>query len=105
MEGLPRMSGEERNYLPPDEALTGLANFWFKMVVAGFVSFLAGVSVLIRTMVESGAVGTSAYLYLGLSTAVSRLFMAWLNGIKQRAPRRIQEFLSRMGLYNKAPRE
>ena len=85
--------------MPPDEALTGLADFWFKLVAAGFVSFLAGVAVLIRTMVGSGAVGPTAYVFLVLAAIVSLLAMVWLNGIKRRAPRRIQEFLSRMGLY------
>ena len=99
------MSGEGRGSMPPDEALTGLADFWFKLVAAGFVSFLAGVAVLIRTMVGSGAVGPTAYVFLVLAAIVSLLAMVWLNGIKRRAPRRIQEFLSRMGLYRRDPRE
>lgn len=99
------MSGEGRGSMLPDEALTGLADFWFKLVAAGFVSFLAGVAVLIRTMVGSGAVGPTAYVYLVLAAIVSLLAMAWLNGVKRRAPRRIQEFLLRMGLYRRDPRE
>jgi hypothetical protein len=99
------MSGEGRGSMPPDETLTGLADFWFRLVVAGFVSFLVGVAMLTRTMVASGAVGPTAYVYLVLAAIVSLLVMVWLNGVKRRAPRRIQEFLSRMGLYRRDPRE
>ena len=99
------MSGEGRGSIPPDETQTGLANFWFRLVVAGFVSFLAGVAVLIRTMVGSGAVGPTAYVYLVLAAIVSLLAMVWLNGVKRRAPRRLQEFLSRMGIYRRDLRE
>ena len=99
------MNDEGRRPMPPDEALMGLANWWFRMVVAGFVSFLAGVAVLIRTMVGSGMAGPSAYVYLALAAVLSLAVMVWLDGVRRRAPRRIQGFLFRMGLYRGDSRE
>ena len=99
------MSDEGRRPMPPDEALTGLANWWFRLVVAGFISFLAGVAVLIRTMVTSGMAGPSAYVYLALAAVLSLAVMVWLDGVRRRAPGKIQGFLARMRLYRGDSRE
>jgi len=99
------MNDEGRRSIPPDEALTGLANWWFRLVVAGFVSFLAGVAVLVRTMVGSGMAGPSAYVYLALAMVLSLAAMVWLDGVRRRAPWKIQGFLLRMGFYRGEPRE
>lgn len=93
------MSSEGRGSKPLDEALTGLANWWFKLVVVGFVSFLAGVTVLIWTMVGSGTIGPTTYIFLVFAAIISLLALIWLDGVRRRAPCRIQEFLLRMGLY------
>lgn len=99
------MNDEGRRSTPPDETLTGLVNWWFRLVVAGFVSFLAGVAVLIRTIVGSGMAGPSAYVYLALAAVLSLAIMVWLDGVRRRAPWKIQGFFTRMGLYQREPRE
>jgi hypothetical protein len=93
------MSGRGKNSLEPDEALVGLANLWFRLVLVGFVSFLGGVAVLVQTMVRSGMAQGPAYACLGLVVVASLLAIAWLNGVRSRAPGRIQGFLLRLGLY------
>ncbi|UCH57162.1 MAG: hypothetical protein JSV18_07475 [Candidatus Bathyarchaeota archaeon] len=93
------MSRKKRGSMPPDDTLVGIANWWFRLVVIGFATFLAGVAVLIRTMIGSGMAQSSAYVYFGLTTLVSLIILVWLNRVRRNAPRRIQGFLSRMGFY------
>ncbi len=99
------MSSERRDSMPPDEALVGVANWWFRLVVVGFVSFLVGVAVLIQTMIWSGMAQASAYAYLGLASLVSLAILAWLDRVRRNAPRRIEGFLWRMGLYRRGGEE
>jgi hypothetical protein len=93
------MSGDGRGPVPPDEALRGLADFWFRLVCAGFVSFLLGVASLVWFSVRAGLDPLLGYGGLGVTLVVSVLALAWLDGVRKRAPRRILDFLRGLGFY------
>jgi hypothetical protein len=93
------MSGDERSPVPPDETLKGLADFWFRLVCAGFVSFLLGVVSLVWFGMRAGLDPLLGYGGLGVALVVTVLALAWLDGVRRRAPRRILDFLRGLGLY------
>lgn len=99
------MSSRRRHSMPPDEALVGLSNWWYGLVVLGFVTFLGGVAVFFHFMMRDGMAQSSAYLYLGLTALASFVVLAWLNRVRRNAPSRIQDFLLRLGLYRKGGEE
>ena len=100
-----RISIMRRHSMPPDEALVGLSNWWYRLVVLGFVTFLGGVAVFFHFMIRDGMAQSSAYLYLGLTVLASFMVLAWLNRVRRNAPRRIQDFLWRLGLYRRGGEE
>ena len=92
------MSGGERTPVPPDEALRGLADFWFRLVCVGFVSLLLGVVSLVWFGVRAGMDPLLGYGALGVAVVVAVLALSWLDGVRRRAPRRILDFLRGLGL-------
>jgi hypothetical protein len=47
----------------------------------------------------------SAYVYVGLATPVDFAVLHWLEGVRRRAPARIQGFLRRLGLFRERSSE
>ena len=99
------MSGDRGEPLPQDELLTGLANWWFRLIAFLFFTALVGVAVMINSMVGVGLAQSSAYVFLGIATVMSLLILVWLNRVQRDAPRKLQEFLWRLGLYRRRDEE
>jgi len=93
------LSVEERGPESPDAALRGLADWWFRLVCAGFVSFLLGVVSLVWSGMRAGLDPLLGYGGLGVALVVVVLALAWLDRVRRTAPRRILEFLRGLGLY------
>ena len=93
------MSSDGRGPAPPDETLRGLADWWFRLVCAGFVSFLLGVVSLVWSGMRAGLDPLLGYGGLGVALVVVVLALAWLDGVRRRAPQRILDFLRGLGLY------
>jgi len=93
------MSGDGRGPVPPDEALRGLADWWFRLVCAGFVSLLLGMASFVWFGMRAGWDPLLGYGVLGVTLVVSVLALAWLDGVRRRAPRRILDFLRGLGLH------
>lgn len=83
----------------PTEALKGLASFWFRLVCAGFVSLLLGMASFVWFGMRAGWDPLLGYGVLGVTLVVAVLALAWLDGVRRRAPRRILDFLRGLGLY------
>ena len=92
------MSGE-RGPASPDETLAGLANWWFRLVVAGFVSLVLGMGSFVWFGMRAGMDPLLGYGVLGVTLVVVVLALAWLDRVRRTAPRRILEFLRGLGLY------
>ena len=93
------MSGEGRGPAPPDEALTGLADWWFRLVGAGFVSLVLGMVSFVWLGMRAGLDPVLGYSVLGVTLVVVVLALAWLDRVRRTAPRRVLEFLRGLGLY------
>jgi len=93
------MSSDGGGPAPPDETLRGLADWWFRLVCAGSVSFLLGVASLVWFEMRAGLDPLLGYGSLGVALVATVLALSWLDGVRRRAPRRILDFLRGLGLY------
>ena len=93
------MSGDGRGPASPDDTLAGLANWWFRLVGAGFVSLVLGMVSFVWFGMRAGLDPLLGYGVLGVTLVVVVLALAWLDRVRRTAPRRILEFLRGLGLY------
>jgi len=85
-----------------DPVIKGLVKMWFRLVAFFSLTAFAGVVDFIWTGVSAGTFTSSAYIYAAVSGALILMLLAWLKRKVDDAPKMIEDFLKRLGLY-KAP--
>ena len=82
-----------------DPLIKSMVKWWFRLFTAGSVSMLLGVLVFIRTGINAGMMAQSAYVYAGIIGVLTLLTLVWVRGKLNSAPKMIEGFLRRTGLY------